>query len=97
MRTLIHIGCAVFILLSTVTSAVGGEIGRYQAFQMGTTGAPLIFVLDTAEGHGWAVTCRLSDGIAEGWIMLYMGQVRPGQKIGELIDSFTAQKPKGKK
>jgi len=51
------------------------------------------FVIDTKEGHCWIVGAG-GDSKGAGMLMIYMGKVRPGKKMGEIIDTFqTSEKP----
>ena len=64
-------------LVVTALPARASEVGRYEAIQLDATS---IFVLDTREGHCWVVNATPSAPS-----MIYTGQVRPAQKMGETI------------
>jgi hypothetical protein len=63
--------------VNAAAAAAASEVGRYEAIQLDATS---IFVLDTMEGHCWVVNATPSAPS-----MIYTGQVRPAQKMGETI------------
>jgi hypothetical protein len=84
----------VLILLLVISSAVAAcdEVGRYQAIALPrteSTSYTSVMILDTKEGHLWVWTSQPSIGQTRGGVYLrYMGKVRPGKIIGELIEKW---------
>ena len=78
-RGLVKTGILILAVSAVVTAlpARASEVGRYEAIQLDATS---IFVLDTREGHCWVVNATPSAPS-----MIYTGQVRPAQKMGETI------------
>ena len=81
---------ALFFLLIPL-GVFGEEIGRYQAVvipKTGTMDADRVFILDTKEGHMWTWTqYQKVQGTTEGGRYLtYQGKVKPGQKVGDIIE-----------
>jgi hypothetical protein len=77
-------------------------VGRYQAVSLlegGRTGAsgnlqPRVLILDTVEGHlwTWEENVRLEQPgkpPAFGTAIVYQGRVRPGTRIGEVVEQVT--------
>ena len=63
-----------------VTLATAQETGRYQMVQMDKSS---VTVIDTKEGHLWGLVVSAGNsGI------IYLGQVKPGEKMGEVIDTI---------
>lgn len=86
-------------LLTTLPVAVADEDGRYEAVvipQVGMSGQganlnPKVFILDTRDGHLW--TWSENEAIYQkvgppriGSVLIYQGKLRPGTKMGEIID-----------
>lgn len=91
---------AAAALLAASASPAADDTGRYAAFVMhegGRSGAsgslqPRVFIIDTVEGHLW--TWEENTRIEEpgkrpsfGTGLVYQGRVRPGTRMGEVIDS----------
>jgi hypothetical protein len=57
----------------------GGQIGQLR---------PKVFILDTQEGHMWTwVENLIGAGNSQvGTVLTYQGQLRPGNKAGEIIE-----------
>jgi hypothetical protein len=58
--------------------------GRYQAITLGKEA----LILDTQEGHLWLWGVRENGNC----VLIYQGQVSPGQEMGEIIDQFPSEK-----
>jgi hypothetical protein len=72
------------LVFGGVTIATAGEAGRYEAIRMEGNA---VFVLDTAEGHMWVMNVydvRMNT--------IYFGKVRPGAKMGEVLDEYDGEK-----
>jgi ligand-binding sensor domain-containing protein len=82
---------AMLIILTTAVTALGKEIGRYQAMEIrvGKKSEYTIFILDTKDGHMWLLETEESrvDGTLSGGLK-YHGKLRPGKKVGEMIFEF---------
>jgi hypothetical protein len=91
---------ASLALLGASGGLAADDTGRYSAFVMheggrsGTSGSlqPRVFIIDTVEGHLW--TWEENTRIEEpgkrpsfGTGLVYQGRVRPGTRMGEVIDS----------
>jgi len=90
------------LILSTllfVQSAWADDDGRYRAVvlheggQSGQSGSltPKVFVIDSRDGHMWILeqNTKLHDpegGFAIGSVLTYQGQVKPGKKMGEIVE-----------
>ena len=61
----------------------GMSTGRYQAIRMDSNA---IFILDTKEGHLWVWVIQKDNSGQSAEFLFYQGKVRPGSKMGELID-----------
>jgi hypothetical protein len=86
---------ALFFLMLLVTSSAvvaGDDIGRYQAIALPrteSTSYTSVMILDTKEGHLWAWTSQPNIGETRGGVYLrYLGKVRPGKAIGEVIEKW---------
>ena len=87
MRVLI----ILIILLASPSISYADEIGRYQAIDISkseSSSSDEVFIIDTKEGHMWVwkefpTIQNIQQG---GRIVIYMGKVRPGQKIGDIIE-----------
>lgn len=73
--------------------------GRYEAVVIpqangsgqGTSLQPKVFILDTEEGHLWTwseneVIYGELDKPQFGSVLIYQGRVRPGERMGEIIE-----------
>ncbi|WP_152555658.1 hypothetical protein [Methylomarinum vadi] len=101
-RRLIHslVGPVIGLLLPSANSPVAAEDdGRYRAIVLheggrsGQSGSfmPKVFIIDSKDGHMWTweQKAKLADskgGFALGTVLTYQGRVRPGKKMGEVID-----------
>jgi hypothetical protein len=79
--------------LSGAAEAVSTE-GRYQVLPLtdaeGGLGSDKVFIIDTVAGHLWTWTeIPAGDGGSGGRFLIYQGQVRPGTKLGEMIEQQT--------
>ncbi len=63
--------------------ASGMRTGRYQAVRMDSNA---IFILDTQEGHLWVWVIQKDNSGQSAEFLFYQGKVRPGSRMGELID-----------
>jgi hypothetical protein len=64
-------------------SVSGVTAGRYQAVRMDSNA---IFILDTQEGHLWVWIIQKDNSGQSAEFLFYQGKVRPGSRMGELID-----------
>jgi len=88
---------APLMILTLLTAALpvaadDSEIGRYQAIKLDNTEFALfsVFIIDTKEGHLWVSGVNKTGEI---FSLHYMGKVRPGKKIGEVIEQESKLKP----
>ena len=92
-------------LLSLAAPTGAAETGRYQAVVLPETGRSgpnmatnsRVLILDTVEGHLWlwGENEAIRDGESKlkfGAVLTYEGRVRPGQRMGEVIDSAFEKK-----
>ena len=92
MRGLFTMLVILFVLLaSTITARAGeSETGRYQALLIGGKDgrSSAIFILDTQEGHiwTWGLAVISMNKVMER--ITYKGKVRPGTKMGDVIDEI---------
>lgn len=54
------------------------EVGRYQGVRIDSSA---ILIIDTQEGHLWLWGCHKDTG----FLLMYQGQVSPGEKPGDAI------------
>jgi hypothetical protein len=84
------------VILATPLHA--GEPGRYEAIALHEGGAvgqsgtlkPKVLIIDTADGHLWTwsehqLLTASDEGRAYGSALIYQGQLRPGRKMGEVV------------
>ena len=92
----------LFIILSVllmVRPVTAEEYGRYRATVMhegGRSGQfgslmPKVFIIDSKEGHMWTLEQKtkikdLEGNFALGTVLTYQGHVRPGSKMGEVVE-----------
>jgi len=89
----------VFSILLLVQPVLADDDGRYRAVvlheggQSGQPGSltPKVFVIDSRDGHMWILeqNTKLHDpegGFAIGSVLTYQGQVKPGKKMGEIVE-----------
>lgn len=85
------IACQLLLIISSAASAAGTSEGRYHMLPLtdaeGGLGSDKVIILDSVAGHLWTWTeVPASDGSAGGRFLIYQGQVRPGNKVGEIIE-----------
>ena len=86
-------------LLMAQPASADEEYGRYRAIvlneggQSSVTGSvvPRVFVIDSKEGHMWTLDQKtklhgLKGDFTLGTVLIYQGQVRPGKKMGEIVE-----------
>lgn len=87
-RKLITVCC---LLLPTAVLAEG----RYQAVPVynPADGSSKVLILDTQNGQMWTwMEVGASSSGAGGRFLIYQGQVRPGRKMGEIVDEQGAER-----
>ena len=67
-------------------SSPRGGVGRFQAVRMDDKA---VFILDTRRGHSWVFNVTGS-----GFYSVYAGQIHPGKKTGEVINSSSLKPQK---
>lgn len=67
-------------------SSPRGGAGRFQAVRMDDKA---VFILDTRRGHSWVFNVTGS-----GFYSVYAGQIHPGKKTGEVINSSSLKQQK---
>jgi hypothetical protein len=87
MRKVIFAILIVLCVLAVAMPAIA-EVGRYQAIPF-TSNA--IFILDTKSGHTW-IWVYISKPDKNTYFLDYGGKLRPGAKMGDLIDFYTESK-----
>ena len=88
----------VFALIVLTTPLHAGEPGRYAAIALHEGGAvgqsgvlkPKVLIIDTADGHLWTwsehqLLGPSEGGHAYGSAITYQGQLRPGRKMGDVV------------
>jgi hypothetical protein len=89
---LIVTGLLILLALLIATPTIAGEsgIGRYQAILIGGKegSSSCVFILDTKEGHiwTWGLAVVSIEKVSER--ITYKGRVRPGKKVGEVIEEI---------
>ena len=92
MKLLVSISLFISILFFATFPLMGEEVGRYQAIKIREgTGelATEVFITDTKEGHLWVWRALLKHPAMKGPLwnqLIYLGRVRPGEKVGEIIE-----------
>ncbi|MGH8580507.1 MAG: hypothetical protein ACREVK_10450 [Gammaproteobacteria bacterium] len=80
---------AVLALVAVVPVTVAAQ-ARYQIISLSEGvdfGSEKVMILDTTAGHLWTWTeSPSSRGNAGGRVIIYQGQVRPGKRIGDVIE-----------
>jgi hypothetical protein len=87
--------CTISVILCflfTARAALAVE-GRYQAVPCGDSGQFSILILDTQEGHFWT-WFKQSRGELSVSRTMYEGQVKPGSKVGEIIQETIIEEGK---
>ena len=84
------ISAALFLLLATQL-AYAADVGRYQAVALPKGeghGPDEVLILDTSEGHiwSWSEYPSYADGKKGGRFLIYQGKVKPGKKMGDIIE-----------
>lgn len=87
------------LFLQSFSTLAGDEPGRYQATVLheGAQGGksakliPKVFIMDTKDGHMWVLEQNTKlhkpkGEFAIGTVLIYQGRVRPGKKMGEIIE-----------
>lgn len=75
---------------ATLVAEAASE-GRYQVLPLtdaaGGIGSDRVFIIDTVSGHLWTWTeVPAGNGSTGGRFLIYQGQVKPGSRIGEVIE-----------
>ena len=89
----IVLAAALALLLVTPSTALSAGEGRYQAVTIFRGPAPMVFVLDTRNGHSWLWQKGYytnEAGIREEWSSIYyQGRMATGSdgKAGDLISA----------
>ena len=81
----------LMMLGSFALPAPAASEGRYQVLPLtdeaGGVGSDRVFIIDTVSGHLWTWTeVPAGNGSTGGRFLIYQGQVRPGSRIGEIIE-----------
>jgi len=89
----------VLFVLPSVHPALADDDGRYRAVVLHEGGhsaqsgslTPKVFVIDSRDGHMWILeqNTKLHDpegGFTIGSVLTYQGQVKPGKKMGEIVE-----------
>ena len=88
------------VFLTTLPAVADEENNRYQAVVLHEGGQgnqfgkllPKVFIIDSKDGHMWILdhNTKLHNpkkgGFALGSVLTYQGRVRPGKKMGEVIE-----------
>ncbi len=90
--------------LTTLPVAADDYKGRYQAVVLHEGGQgnqfgkslPEVFIIDSQDGHMWTLEQHtklegVKGGFALGTVLTYQGRVRPGKKMGEIIEQAEGQ------
>ena len=95
MRVLIMSLTILCLLLTAFPAMADAENGRYQALKLPLeTASVSVLIIDTKEGHLWVWG---ADSSGKLWDMTYMGKARPGQKMGDLIESWNVEEKRAPK
>ena len=95
MRAFIMCVTISCLLLTAVPAPANEEIGRYQAMKIALeTASVSVLIIDTKEGHLWVWGASTSGDL---WDLTYMGKARPGQKMGDLIESWNVEEKRSSK
>ncbi len=80
----------VFTLLALMAAVPVTAQSRYQVISLSEgvdMGSEKVMILDSTSGHLWTWTeSPSSRGSAGGRVIIYQGQVRPGKRLGEVIE-----------
>lgn len=77
------------VLCCLLTPVAVNADGRYQAVPIynPSDGSGKVLILDTYNGQLWQwVEVGASTGGAAGRFLIYQGQLRPGKRMGEIVD-----------
>ena len=95
MRAFIVSLTILCLLLTAFPALADSEAGRYKAIKLQLqTASVSVLIIDTKEGHLWVWGAAASGKL---WDMTYMGKVRPGQKMGDLIESWNVEEKRSPK
>lgn len=96
---LLYLLIYISALLITQPVSADEEYGRYRAIVLNEGGRsklsssviPRVFIIDSKEGHMWTLDqkTKLPDpkiDFSLGTILTYQGRVRPGKKMGDIVD-----------
>jgi hypothetical protein len=86
------------VLMGTALTgmASAADAGRYQAIALGGDGpgrgGSRVLIIDSQDGHVWTwsgneLIAEGSSGRRYGAAFIYQGKLRPGSKVGEIIDT----------
>lgn len=86
----------MLLAFSLAAHAAEKDTGRYQAVNVSTGGQeislPQVLILDTKEGNLWLwkfwVQKIGQPDMKSGYSLSFQGKLRPGEKMGEVIESF---------
>jgi len=93
---------ALALLLVSPAQSSGAEEGRYQAVTIFRGSTPMVFILDTKNGHSWLWqkgSYTTETGLREEWSTIYyQGRVIPGREgtPGQLISAPRWKLPEGR-
>jgi len=78
------------LLIATPAIAADSGIGRYSAILIGGQEGrnSVVFILDTKEGHVWTWGLAVVSMKKVVERITYKGRVRPGKKMGEIIEEI---------
>lgn len=79
----------ILALCLILAAPLAAAEGRYQAVPIynPSDGSSKIFILDTQNGQMWTwMEVGASSSGAAGRFLIYQGQVRPGKRMGEIVD-----------
>ena len=95
MRKLL-VSLAMFTGVTCGSAAYAAEVGRYRAIPLEGEGpgrgSSRVLIIDSQEGHVWTwsgneLVSESGNSRRYGAAFIYQGKVRPGNKVGEIIDS----------
>ncbi len=91
--------CTILGVLSVTPAIAEEQYGRYRAIVLHDGGQstqsgnliPKVFIMDSQEGHMWVLdqNTKLNNPnghFSLGTVLTYQGQVRPGKKMGEIVE-----------
>ena len=101
----VKLGVTVVVMLFSILitpNLFAQEIGRYQAVAIPRIegDGKYVFIIDTKEGHTWSWNEWPTRYKTDGSLMMYgarqiiyQGKVRPGKKIGDIIEKQDFSQP----